>query len=320
LISEYLSTLSDVDIGLDTKLPDLNAVVDDLQDYGVYTHDVDVAFDRDELFSSDDADEHVSQRNRGKNTTAQERQGIYEALLGRSTRGKLKRKSTNIVAEQFQVGIRTVQRISEKAKKCHAQGEPVDVSSRIPKNCGRKRVQFDLSRVANVPYHKRSTIRKLAKELEVSKSLLHKWFKEGLLRRHSNALKPFLKDGNKKERLSWCLSMLDPATLPHEPKFIEMDNIIHIDEKWFNATKKNKKFYMLPGEADPHRTVQNKNSIDKVMVLSAVALPRHDVVGNKTFSGKIGVWPFVRKVSHPSYQFIYSLCKGYEFGHAVSFY
>jgi hypothetical protein len=178
LISGYLSTLSDVDIGLDTELPDLNAVVDDLQDYGVYTHDVDVAFDRDELFSSDDVDEHVSKRNRGKSTTTQERQGIYEALLRRSTRRKLKRKSTYIVAEQFQVDIRTVQRIWKKAKKCHAQGEPVDVSSR---NCGRKRVQFDLSRVANVPYHKRSTIRKLAKKLEVSKSLLHKWFKEGLL-------------------------------------------------------------------------------------------------------------------------------------------
>jgi hypothetical protein len=117
-------------------------------------------------------------------------------------------------------------------------------------------------------------MRKLAKELDVSKSLLHKWFKEGLLRCHSNALKPFLRDANKKEMLRWCLSMLDPATLPHEPKFIEMNNIIHIDKKWFNDTKKNKKFYMLPGETDPHRTVQNKNSIDKVMVLSAVALPQ----------------------------------------------
>jgi hypothetical protein len=51
---------------LDTELPDLNVVVDDLQDYGVYAHDVDVAFDGDELFGSDDADEHVSQRNREK--------------------------------------------------------------------------------------------------------------------------------------------------------------------------------------------------------------------------------------------------------------
>jgi hypothetical protein len=90
-----------------------------------------------------------------------------------------------------------------------------------------------------------------------------------------------------------------PTTLPSEPRFIEMDNIVHIDEKWFNAIQKNKNFYMLPGEIDPHRTVHNKNSIDKVMMLSTIALPMHDDAGNEIFSGKLGVWPFVRKVSHP---------------------
>jgi hypothetical protein len=186
-----------------------------------------------------------------------------------------------------------------QGKKYHAQGQPVDVSSKKPKNCGPKRFPIDLSRVATIAFHKRSTIRKLAKALGVSKSSVHRWFKEGHLRRHSNSLKPFMKDANKKERLRWCLSMLDPTTLPNEPNFIEMDNIIHIDEKWFNATKKNKNFYMLPGEVDPHRTVHNKNSIDKVMVLSAIALPMHDDAGNEIFSGKLGVWPFVRKLSHP---------------------
>jgi hypothetical protein len=56
---------------------------------------------------------------------------------------------------------------------------------------------------------------------------------------------------------------------------------------------------MLPGEVDPHRTVHNKTSIDKVMVLSTIALPMHDDVGNEFFSGKLGMWPFVRNVSHP---------------------
>jgi hypothetical protein len=88
--------------------------------------------------------------------------------------------------------------------------------------------------------------------------------------------------------------MLDPTTMTTKPKFVDMENVIHIDEKWFNATKKNKNFYMLPEEVDPHRTVQNKNSIDKVMVLSAVALSKYDDEGNKTFSDKIGLWPFVR--------------------------
>jgi hypothetical protein len=42
--------------------------------------------------------------------------------------------------------------------------------------------------------------------------------------------------------------MVDPTTLATEPKFIDMENIIHIGEKWFNARKKNKNFYMLPEE------------------------------------------------------------------------
>lgn len=174
------------------------------------------------------------------------------------------------------------------------------MSSNKSKN-GKKRFQFDLSKVATIALHKRSTIRKLANALEVSKSSLHRWFKEGLLHQHSNSLKPQLKEANMKERLRWCMSVLDPNTLPHEPKFKDIDNIIHIDEKWFNATKRNKNFYMLSKEVDPHRIVHNKNSIDKVMVLFAVALPKNDDAGNEAFNGKIGVWPFERKVSHPSY-------------------
>jgi hypothetical protein len=55
---------------------------------------------------------------------------------------------------------------------------------------------------------------------------------------------------------------------------------------------------MLPDEEDPHRTVQNKNSIDKVMLYSAVSMPWFDDDGNCLFDGKIGVWPFVKKVKH----------------------
>jgi len=54
----------------------------------------------------------------------------------------------------------------------------------------------------------------------------------------------------------------------------------------------------LPDEEDPHRTVQNKNSIEKVMLYSGVAKPRFDASGNCTFDGKLSVWPFVRKVAY----------------------
>lgn len=174
----------------------------------------------------------------------------------------------------------------------------MDVRSRKSKNCGRKKIQVDLSNVVRVPLHKRTTIRSTATEIGVKKSTLYRWLKEGLLRRHSSTLKPLLREDNKKERPQWYVSMLDRRTLPNEPKFMEMQNIIHVGEKWFNATAKNKTYYMHLDEDDPHRTVQNKNSIDKIMFLTAVSRPIFDDEGNCIFDGKIGVWPFVRKVPH----------------------
>ncbi|WVZ79777.1 hypothetical protein U9M48_027317, partial [Paspalum notatum var. saurae] len=90
--------------------------------------------------------------------------------------------------------------------------------------------------------------------------------------------------------------MLDPPSLPNNPKFIEMKYLIHTDEKWFNATKKNRNFYLLPNEEDPYRTVQNKNAMEKCMLFCGVGLPWFDDEGNCIFDGKIGIWPFVRKL------------------------
>ncbi|XP_019099327.1 PREDICTED: uncharacterized protein LOC109132269 [Camelina sativa] len=58
-------------------------------------------------------------------------------------------------------------------------------------------------------------------------------------------------------------------------------------------TKTTENYYLLREEDDPIRTCQSKNFIGKVMVLVAMARPRFDADGNETFSGKIGVWPFV---------------------------
>ena len=89
--------------------------------------------------------------------------------------------------------------------------------------------------------------------------------------------------------------MLEPTSVPHDPRFIDMENIIHIDEKWFNITKKCEKYYLLPEERDPVRSCKSKNFLLKIMFLAAVARPRFDSEGNETFSGKIGIFPFVTK-------------------------
>jgi hypothetical protein len=148
------------------------------------------------------------------------------------------------------------------------------------------------------PYslQRRGTIRHLDKAINIARSTLHRWFKEGMLRCHSNSLKPLLKAKNINDRLLWCLAMIDPSSLPDDPKFYEMLNVIHVDEKWYNVSKRNRKFYLLPDEEDPHRTVQKKNAIDKVMFFSGVALPRWNDEGVCTFDGKLGMWAFVKKI------------------------
>lgn len=226
-----------------------------------------------------------------------EKKAIYGALLASTINGKLAdRDTTEIIAAMFDVTRRVVQDIWTKAKKCLAAGVEVDFKSKKPGNCGRKRSDIDLDQVLALPLNSRCSIRSLASALNASKSQVHRLVKEGALHRHSNRIKPYLKEANKKQRLEFCVSMLDVATLNAEPRFIDMQNIVHIDEKWFNATMKNKTFYLVFNEDEPVRCVQNKNAIDKVMFLSALAKPRYDEEGNCYFDGKIGIRPFVRKV------------------------
>ncbi|XP_074377327.1 uncharacterized protein LOC141718848 [Apium graveolens] len=74
-----------------------------------------------------------------------------------------------------------------------------------------------------------------------------------------------------------------------------MYNIIHIDEKWFDLTKKKETYYLVDGEEEPHRTCKSKNFVGKIMFIAAMARPRFDEEGNVKFSGKIGIFPFITK-------------------------
>lgn len=225
-----------------------------------------------------------------------QRDVVYKALLTLSNNGKLGKKSTTIVAQDLGVSLRTIQRLWKDAKKQKAEGLEVDVSHKKTNRVGRKKHDIDLSQIPSIPLRKRSTLKSLAGQLHCSVSTLHRRFKMGMIRRHSSAVKPSLKEENKRSRLQFCYSMLDKNSINSDPMFIDMHNIVHIDEKWFYMTKKNKKYYLLPEENDPHRTVQNKNSIGKVMFLAMVAMPRYDEHGNETFSGKLGIFPFVSEV------------------------
>jgi hypothetical protein len=87
--------------------------------------------------------------------------------------------------------------------------------------------------------------------------------------------------------------MLENGTIPRDPTFKTMSNIVFIDEKWFYMNKKNTNYYLLPEEDEPYRACQSKKFIGKVMFLGAIARPRFDAEWNVTFYGKIGIFPFV---------------------------
>uniref|UniRef100_A0A0A9CC03 Transposase n=1 Tax=Arundo donax TaxID=35708 RepID=A0A0A9CC03_ARUDO len=132
----------------------------------------------------------------------------------------------------------------------------------------------------------------MAKYFGVSKRKLHRMKKEGVIKCVSNPIKPLLTE-KKKDRLKWCLSMLDPRSVLHDPMFKGLFDYVFIDEKWFYLTTKTEKYYTVPDEEQPTRTCKNKNYIPKIMILTVVDRPRFDSDGNCTFDGKIGCFAFV---------------------------
>ncbi|GJS65415.1 hypothetical protein Tco_0679979 [Tanacetum coccineum] len=170
-------------------------------------------------------------------------------------------------------------------------GLNVDLSSRMPTVVGRKRVQIDMDEVSQIPLRRRSNIRSLAKSMNVSKSTMHRRIKEGVLRPHTNAIKPSLTSENERARLEFCLSKISRSLSSSSPVFHDMFDVVHIDEKWFYMSRPSKRYYLVPGENEPLRTCKSKKFMTKVMFLAAVARPRFDASCNEVFSGKIGIYP-----------------------------
>jgi hypothetical protein len=229
------------------------------------------------------------------NLTDDARVGVYQYLLSRSIDGQLRHGSLKDAAIRFNISAKTVSRIWNRGRSSANETTGAsDVQSRKKGNVGRKRKEIDLQVVKDVPLHRRMNIRSLAHSIGESKSTVHRLVKSGSIKAHTNALKPFLTDANKIERLQYCMSMIVPLTIGQdEPRFKDMFDCVHVDEKWFNLTKVSARYYLLPGEIEPHRTSQSKRFITKVMFLAAVARPRWDFSRNQWFDGKLGIWPFV---------------------------
>ena len=89
-------------------------------------------------------------------------------------------------------------------------------------------------------------------------------------------------------RMELALSFIDES---NTSKFENMEDLIHIHEKWFYLMKDGQCFIIAAGEEEPYRHVQHKSFLMKIMFLCAVARPRYDMNKNAWFDGKIGIWP-----------------------------
>ena len=103
---------------------------------------------------------------------------------------------------------------------------------------------------------------------------------------HTSSLKPTLTEENKMSRMELALSFVDKN---NTSKFENMEDLIHIDEKWFYLTKDGQRFIIAADEEEPYRHVQHKCFLTKIMFLCAVARPRYDTRRNAWFDGKIGM-------------------------------
>jgi len=230
---------------------------------------------------------------RKKDMTEEFTKLVFQTLLARSNNGKLGKKDTAEVAEQFGISLRSTQKLWKRGKTHLDQGIPVDVASRKRGRNGRKKIPVDLERLRNVPLKDRMTLEDVSKVLGISKSTLHRYLQQGLLRRHSNSIKPYLTDANKMARLRWAVDMVDQGSSScGDPRFKGLFDHVFIDEKWFFLTQKSENYYLLPDEDESHRTCKSKNYIPRLMFLCVTARPRFRN-GQCIFDGKIGCFPLV---------------------------
>ena len=121
--------------------------------------------------------------------------------------------------------------------------------------------------------------------LNTVQQMLLQW---DVCRIHTSSLKPTLTDENKVSRMELALLFIDKN---NTSQFKHMEDLIHIDEKWFYLTKDGQCFIIAVDKAEPYRHVQHKFFLTKIMFLCAVARPRCDTNKSAWFDGKIGIWP-----------------------------
>ncbi|XP_042026612.1 uncharacterized protein LOC121773756 [Salvia splendens] len=217
-------------------------------------------------------------------------------LLHRSTAGVLPRGSSAEASKRFNIHKRTAERIWHISKQQIDRGEHVMMQDKATGYQHKDKLMLDEDKFRNMSMLERSTIRKVASKMEVSKTAIGRFLKSNQLKPHTSAIKPTLTETNKIARMKWCLSHIQPTLAEGKLLYHSMHNIVHIDEKWFYMTKTSDRYYLLPDEDVPYKSCKSKRFITKVMFMATVSRPLCGPDGEIIFDGKIGLFPFTEQI------------------------
>ena len=228
-----------------------------------------------------------------KEMSLQLRKQALGLLLARLKDGVLPWGSLTIVAEEIGVARSTISRLWWQVRGACEQSLIITLEIASWNNSNANCLKYSHAEfrqgLKEIPQHHRKTYRSTAKAMGVALStvqrmLLHR----DVCRIHMSSLKPTLTEENKMSRMELALSFIDKN---NTSRFENMEDLIHIDEKWFYLMKDGQRFIIAADEEEPYRHVQHKSFLTKIMFLCAVARPRYDTRKNAWFDGKIGIWP-----------------------------
>ncbi|XP_021734679.1 uncharacterized protein LOC110701338 [Chenopodium quinoa] len=170
--------------------------------------------------------------------------------------GELPREILTQQAKKFNVHRSTLSRLFKRIKKQINKGNVIDVRSNKLGRCGPKPTEYSDEFLMSFPLYKRITKRSYAAALKISHVTLHKLGKKGRLRTHTSTNHPSLTSNNMIARIKWALAHINPIPAEGNPKFVNMQQVIHIDEKWFYLNLEERNLYLLLKEKDPYRCQQ----------------------------------------------------------------
>ena len=156
-----------------------------------------------------------------------------------------------------------------------------------------------------IPWCHRKTYHSTAKAMGVALSTVQRMLLHRDVCRVHTSLKPTLMEENKMSRMELALSFMDKN---NTSKFKNMEDLIHIDEKWFYLTKDGQRFIIAADKEEPYRHVQHKSFLTKIMFLCAVARPRYDTRRNAWFDRED--WNLAYQEMGASEAVIKEACKG----------